>query len=404
MYIETMRGTADHMALFNDLPPEEQARYKEHLAQDPVLAEAFEEWQALREEVRQSFNLLVPDRRVLTLYALAESGGTALLSEAEQRLLAEEREHIEAALRVSPAVGRIVQQIQHEQNDFAEVWHLHTTDTAEAADIAEAQPDPVPKAAAPKDQQSWRPVYSLWQGAGRWAAVLAVALLAGVFYWMARPDAQTETVVAKAGEIRVLELSDGTRIRLMENSSLTYTTPGAGETFDRYVRLSGKALFDVQTADAPFVVETTTSRTTVLGTTFGLETDPTGTAVVLVEGQVQFSGVSPSAQQVLLKPGQMSRVALSGAPSAPVAVAVADALKWTRLFVFRGTPVSEVVAQLSAHYNTPIQVDAVLADEQFHGTYEQNWTLAYILKTLAEGLDATYTGSMAEGYVLQPAE
>ncbi len=393
MYIETMSRNSDYIAFYNDLPPEEQARFKANLAQDPSLAEAFGEWQGVREEVGRSFNQLVPNRRVLTLYALEQKGGGDLLDEAERCLLNEEREHIEAAIRASPAIARIVAQIKDEQADFETVWTLHSA-SAPVERSAEVNNEPL---------SPWRPVHSAWRGVGRWAAVFAVAIFAGLLYWAGQSAPEIEAVYAKAGEIRVLELSDGTRVRLMENSKLTFNALSAGEPFNRYVVLTGKALFDVQPGEQPFIVETATAQTRVLGTTFGVETSADGTSVVLVEGKVQFSGVQRPDQHVMLKPGEMSRVNDAGPPSEPVAVAVADALKWTRLFVFRGTPVKEVAAQLSAHYHTPVTVDPALANERFHGTYEQNWTLDYILNTLSEGLDATYSGNMGEGYALVPS-
>lgn len=111
-----------------------------------------------------------------------------------------------------------------------------------------------------------------------------------------------------ANEIRDLILTDGTMVRLNENSSLSIDREFADKT--RKVRLEGEAYFDVERMRSkPFVVETNGAEIEVLGTAFNVNSHQfTSDEIQLsvVEGKVQFRAGSNTENNhsILVEAGQ----------------------------------------------------------------------------------------------------
>jgi ferric-dicitrate binding protein FerR (iron transport regulator) len=188
----------------------------------------------------------------------------------------------------------------------------------------------------------------------------------------------------------------------MANSRLTYAGSDAADAFDRDAMLeTGRAFFDVTPAPEPFVVETPTARTTVRGTSFGVEVQADETRVVLASGRVEVASRATPDRSVALQPGQSSRVVQDAAPTAPESVDVAEALAWTQLFIFRDTPVERIADRLADHYETSIDVNADLRDQAVTGTFEHEQPLADILSAIATTLGAQVV-STEDGYRLHP--
>ena len=132
----------------------------------------------------------------------------------------------------------------------------------------------------------------------RWAAVIVVLVVAGGLLYKNWPqkdqqmavksDMASEVVSTGQDKERTVLLSDGSYVHLSENSRLTFPKVFEGQT--RKVFLSGKALFDVESdSDRPFLVQSGTVITEVLGTTFSVRarTEETEVHVSVTEGQVR---------------------------------------------------------------------------------------------------------------------
>jgi len=251
-------------------------------------------------------------------------------------------------------------------------------------------PDRLPRRAALRPVRTW---------AWRAAAVFAVTVFAFALANRFQTDRGTVTLATDSGEVRLVELADGSTVRLLGNSSIAY----ADGDFDRHVRLHGKAFFDIVKDGKAFTVETPTAFTTVLGTTFGVRADADATEVVLVNGSVSLATRTDRDQFVVLNPGEMSRVAGTAAPSAPRSVDVSAALDWQGLFVFRATPLAEAIARLSRHYGARVTLAEGLAADSVSGTFGQDESLEAILQTLAVTLSADVQRADNGGYVLLPA-
>ncbi len=378
----------DEALLFPEtLTPEERAAARQALAADAGLAEAAAQWRAVQAGVRHRLERHLPDRSLLVLYALDASGRADVLTDKERQVLDAARPALERALAAHPALADVAQCIRAEADAFEKEWEAHFAAPSQEVPLRAPDRRAVPVGRRVGMRRAWRVV----------AALTVVAFFTVVFLLVQR-DAGLVTVETAAGETQVIELADGTTVRLLGGSTLSYPDPDEAPALARTVRLTGRAFFTVVPNPAPFTVETPTALTTVLGTRFGVAADVDVTEVVLASGSVAVAPKAAQDRLVVLEPGQMSRVAVGALASTPVAVDVAEALGWTGLFIFRATPLRVIAERLSAHYDTPVQVAPSLADEQITGEFSQDLPLEEILQTLAAGLAAEVEADPAGGF------
>jgi transmembrane sensor len=134
----------------------------------------------------------------------------------------------------------------------------------------------------------------------------AVAVtLAFVVMFFASP----RTVRVPYGEMRSLQLPDGSQVELASGTSIRFARLTMGT--ERLVRLEGEAFFDVVSGPRPFVVETFNARVVVYGTRFNVRAWPDDleaeTVVALESGAVEVSPLASDAP-VRLAPGEMTSV------------------------------------------------------------------------------------------------
>ena len=110
------------------------------------------------------------------------------------------------------------------------------------------------------------------------------------------------SVSIPSGERFAIVLSDGTKVYLNSNSYIRYPVSFGKESRD--VTLVGRAYFDVQKSDVPFIVTTSDMKVEVLGTSFDVESkkDATSSSVILVEGSVK---VLADGQSKIISPNEM---------------------------------------------------------------------------------------------------
>ncbi len=375
---------------FDDAPtPEARRAFRAALEADPALAEAYARWRRVRAAVRRSLDERVPDRHALVCYALDAQGRADLLTAAEREALDAARPALERAFAAHPALRDVVRRIQAEADDFEAVW------AAEAAATT-------PRAHADRPSRR-RPRSPAQRWGGRIAATVSLVLFAAVVTVLLQRERGMVTLRTAEGEVRLVEMADGSTARLMGGSALTYAAPTKGKGFTRRARLTGRAFFDIAPDRRPFTIETPTALTTVLGTTFGVRADDAETEVVLVTGRVSLASRQARERVVVLEPGQRSRVAADALPTPPVPVDLAEALDWTGLFIFRAAPLSDAVARLSAHFHVPVRLAPELAADSISGTFGQDQPLEEILRTLAATLTAEVRPAEGGGFVLAPS-
>ena len=387
-----MQDPLDTILFFDDLTPPQQEALRAALDDDPALAEAFVQWQQVQAAVRQSLDTHVPDRRLFVLYALDASGRTDVLSDDERRELDAARPALDTALQTHPALADVVGDVEAASADFEEAWAAHFR-----------QADKPERRAAPeRPARRHAPVRQVVRWSWRIAATVAVVAFVAVLTLVLQRDGSLTTVTLAEGETRMINLADGSTVRLLGGSSLTYADPARATSFNRSVILAGRAFFDIAPDQQGFTVETPTALATVLGTSFGIQADDMAMEVVLATGSLSVASKIAQESLVVLQPGQMSRVARNALPSTPTLVDLSEALDWTGLFLFRATPFSDAAARLSQRYGVTITLSPGLEAEGVNGTFAREQSLQPILNLLASTLNATVQGNDADGYTIAP--
>jgi ferric-dicitrate binding protein FerR (iron transport regulator) len=162
----------------------------------------------------------------------------------------------------------------------------------------------------------------------------------------------TALYVAARGHQATVTLADGTIVSLAPETKLRIHTLASGA---RTADLDGQAIFTVaHAATHPFVVQTGDGAIRVLGTTFGVRHylgDPV-TQVAVREGKVAMNAIALTA-------GDLGELRADGTVTVLHHANLESVLGWRNgTLVFRNTPLSDIVAQLSRWYD----VDVVLAD------------------------------------------
>ena len=371
-----MNNVLDAIIFYEDLSPEQKRALHSAMDANPELADSFQKWRVLQARVQQNIAQHVPDRNAMVLYALAQSE-PALLTPEEQQRLERARPDLEAAFKQHPALTNVIADIQSASSDFSMLWDDLTTATREAPALETFSPDRAP--ARNKSRRSL--VYQI----AATVALLAIFTTAGILNWRSN---NLEIVKTRAGEFRVVELVDGSTVRLFGKSRISYTRHAEAFAQNREIELKGRAFFDIAPDNQPFVVETATALTHATGTRFSIEANRAQTRVILTAGQVAVASKRQQEKQVLLNPGEMTQIPRRKQPTPPAPIEdLTDMLSWTGLLVFHDTPLHEVATHLNEYYNVSVSIAPELLDERWVATYDPD-TLA--VTDILENLAATF--------------
>jgi transmembrane sensor len=241
---------------------------------------------------------------------------------------------------------------------------------------------------------SWRPS---WITAGAFAVA---AVVAGTVWieWSGRPERMTAPVAQR----RSFTLSDGTRVELNANTSISVKS-SRGE---RRVGLAdGEAYFEVtKDRSRPFIVETPMGSVRVTGTQFNVrELGKSELVVTVVEGSVQVrsddSAAAHAAGPVALGAGDRlvadeTGVTVTALPKA----SLDDALAWRDgWIVFRGTPLSKALAELTRYYGRTIAVTDSAAGVKLNTRFHLEDDLDGVLASLEVSLPEVRVEREADG-------
>jgi transmembrane sensor len=250
---------------------------------------------------------------------------------------------------------------------------------------------PAPRAAA---RPAWRPGWI----AGALAAAAAVAAVVWI-EWPGRP----EQISAPIAQRRSFTLSDGTRVELNANTSISVMEKRA----ERRVGLAdGEAYFEVTKDKArPFIVETPLGTVRVTGTRFNVrELAHSELVVTVVEGSVQVrcgdgAAAQSAAGPVVLGAGDRlvaddSGVTVTALPKS----SLDDALAWRDgWIVFRGTPLSKALAELNRYYGRSITVTDSAAGVKLNTRFHLEDDLDGVLAALEVSLPEVRVERQADG-------
>ncbi|WP_423736928.1 FecR family protein [Chitinophaga caseinilytica] len=188
----------------------------------------------------------------------------------------------------------------------------------------------------------------------------------------------------RGGQFKVI-LSDGTKVWMNAESSLTYPTTFSDDF--REVELTGEAFFEVEKdAMRPFRVKASEAMVDVLGTSFNVMAYPEEKSVdaTLVQGAVIVKG-NGGAKRLL--PGEQAVVA-GGATPEVSEVDVEEVLAWKNgLFIFQDADLKSVMRQLARWYDVEIEYQGRPSDMKLNGAVYRNYSLSQVLTVLkATGL------------------
>ena len=230
---------------------------------------------------------------------------------------------------------------------------------------------------------------------GRLAASAAALLLALGVGWLQGPQVmlrmQSDYLTAK-GEIRTVQLADGSRVELDSASAISLDFTGQ----QRQVHLlAGSAVFDVAPMGAqetrPFVVQSAGGQTRALGTQFvvGRESDQQAWVGVLqhsVAVSVQ-AHVPKGLGQRVLEEGQSARYNPQDGVVALDNVDLQRATSWRRgVLVFDRLPLADVIEQLNRYRpGRVLLTNSELAERQVSGVFRLDM-LDAALSTLTQEL------------------
>ena len=216
---------------------------------------------------------------------------------------------------------------------------------------------------------------------GRGVAAAGVAVLTGlVVVACLQFIDHGKTYSTGVGEERLVRLSDGSRVRLDTDTSLSVRVSSR----ERHVALArGRALFDVaRDAARPFVVTAGQTKVRALGTQFEVRRDRDRIDVVLVEGSVRVDKPRASNKgHWVLKSGQKLSLG-RGVTTSPHVEAVDSktATSWTEgRLIFNGIPLEAAVAEVNRYSENKVVLDVEgLMKRPISGAFNSGDTEAFV--------------------------
>ncbi|THD77235.1 MAG: DUF4880 domain-containing protein [Phenylobacterium sp.] len=275
------------------------------------------------------------------------------------------------------------------------LWVEMDSDAPRLVAALDAAQRPAARAAHPPA----RPPRWLWPAIG---APLAAGLAAAVWLGV-QPHPQPPAIYQTApGEVRQLALADGTAVRLNVASRLAVTLSADAR---RVQMADGEAAFDVaHDAARPFLIQVGDRQVRVVGTEFDLRHRDGELRLTVRRGVVELRPAdAPDAAPARVTLGQQltHRDGETGVQLA--AVEADDAFGWTTgQLVYRDRPLSEVAADLSRRFASPIRTaDAETGRIRFTGVLVTD-NEAAVLRRL-EAFSGVRAEHVADGVVLRRA-
>lgn len=227
----------------------------------------------------------------------------------------------------------------------------------------------------------------------RWWISAAVVVLCIFSFLLAKDTIFYRTYETAYGEIKSLELEDGSSVILNAHSALKVPRFGFGK-ISRKVFLQGEAEFIItHTIDNQrFLVQTPNNiEVEVLGTEFVVDARAKGTKVVLSKGKVQLNAFHDNADEnkpVIMHPGDVVLVDTKGKMSIRSSQPVEMHTAWKeKRFVFYNTSLGEISDRIYETYGIQVIIpDTTLANRTITGNYKAESTNE-LLQTLSELLD-----------------
>lgn len=188
-----------------------------------------------------------------------------------------------------------------------------------------------------------------------WSIAASIIFIIGLSGWFLYTANQNTTVriLTKAGETTTVKLSDGSKVVLNANSTLTYF-----KGKPRSIQLTGEAFFDVaKSKTQKFEVHTNELTVEVLGTQFNVDANTENTNVYLKEGKVILN-IDGTEEAIEMKPGELVTYDNQKQISKVNARAKeAIEIGWiTGSLIFKNEKLDQVLSELERVYSIQLEV------------------------------------------------
>ena len=182
-------------------------------------------------------------------------------------------------------------------------------------------------------------------------AAVALLLIGASFGWKYLNHSSDYTRIAQIDNTEII-LPDGSRVWLAKGGRLSYPEKFSSKT--RKVALEGEAFFDVEKSGNPFIIETPNAKVTVLGTSFGVNTDTNNTEVTVATGLVALKS-NRSKKEVRIKPNYKATYDINAQKITLEKSHFLNELSWhTGEMHFENTALSNVIQALTDHFDVEI--------------------------------------------------
>ena len=210
------------------------------------------------------------------------------------------------------------------------------------------------------------------------AAVLIISLVFGLSYLFHAQEKKPQ-LATNYGQVKKIELPDGTEVVLNANSHITWEQTGRRQ--NREVWVKGEAFFHVKKTlhQDKFIVHTNAFDIEVTGTSFNVVSEDGKSSVILKEGSVKIH--RPGEPEISMKPGDFVEFANNQIEKKKVVKD--DYLAWTQnKLVFDNTKLSDVANIIKDHYGIDVKLEEMEPEEKIITGIMPNDNLDVLLEAL----------------------
>lgn len=186
-------------------------------------------------------------------------------------------------------------------------------------------------------------------------AAAAVIILAIGAWWIFFPHSAAQTILADT-EVREVHMKDGSTIYLRKGASLEIAK-GYGDN-NRNLSLDGEAFFEVTpNKKVPFIINTSSTRIQVVGTSFLVNTNDDQVALKVRTGLVSFSSKRDENINLMVAAGEQALFQENELEKTGAAGRNFDSWR-TQQLVFVNTPLQSVAADIREHFRINFSIAA----------------------------------------------
>lgn len=218
------------------------------------------------------------------------------------------------------------------------------------------------------------------------SAALLISLAGYQFYFASRSKTAEIVTQTFPQDIRLLRLSDGTRVWVNENTQIEYPEHFAAN--ERIVTLKGEAFFEVaRDTTRPFIISSGNIKTTVLGTSFDVKAYGNIAEVNVRTGKVK---VESTQNAVFLEKGYAAIFVPNTKKVKKQKAAILEP-EWKKALIdVDGMTLTAVVEKLRTDHHFTLQYsNEDLKNLQVKGTLDTRQGIPEILQTIAFALEVT---------------